>query len=38
MADAEGNIEASNFNAGTAAQNAGSFFLKGLGNADWGFR
>lgn len=38
MADAEGNIEAKNFNAGTAAQNAGSFFLKGLGNADWGIK
>ena len=38
MADAEGNIEAKNFNANVAAQNNGAFFLKGLNNADWGIK
>ena len=38
MPDMEGNIEANNFNAEVASKNTGAFFLKGLGNADWGIK
>lgn len=38
MPDMEGNIEANYFNAEVASKNTGAFFLKGLGNADWGIK
>ena len=38
MADMEGNIEASNFNAKVDVRKNGEFFLKGTENADWGIK